>query len=947
MKKYTLLLCYSLFCFFATAQVVLLEGELECPGEYHLVWHDEFDGNQIDRSLWQTTSTNPAPLDRLPILGTPDGCTDVEFDCSYSGREYASDANVVVQNGTLRLITKEETNTYTGIVDAPVGEILDTPAECFVGGDPFSVTTDFTTGTVTSLAGFNYGCFEMRGKIPAASQLWPSYWLWGTDEIDVFEFFGDPSRQSTNIHHDGNMDSETFELADYSGGFHVYKVEWTPFDMTWYLDGDVIRKEYKFYNAIGQGVGCGDNVPFGSYFRNPAFPEGVSDSGLPRWMKIYIGTGIYCVPDLAELPATFELDYMRVYQRLSEEEVENRNLCHLELEGPESVCGLNTYVYHLKNIDPDFTPVWSTSNHFTIIDQDETKATVKVNPGASGAGWIEVNGAQQRSYCPTSMVRVDVEVILAGLENENGNQQTAFCWKQDVFYNGPAGFDSPYILFSYDIWLYQVNAGGQWDKLATSGGIGSIPTPLNLTQLFENNPDGGSITFEAGASYEILIFTSHVLCGEGDFFRLSFNYVDPAIRIQNTAGIEKEAYCLDEQIILDGDLSDSEAEYCLEVRERPHGEPDFNTLVRDCTNEFELPLVLNDWMQNHSLMFEAGSEYQVVLLIQNSCASDIELIQSFKITGLLTSSFRFEDAQGNVPEEFCSSEDVFINGNASNYEDRYWLEVGRAPIGSDIFTGLAFGGVEGEIETINFSEWMTSNGVPLTGDFVYQVKLAVQNDCEPWVETTKRFIMRECCEAPTSLFCVEIGGQTFLSWNDVSSTSTYMLFIDPTTGTCCGNEDFSSPAGILVTGNLFNIKGIRAECFEWRVQSICGDLMSGVSTPHCMNSSTSCLPQFSGPNAPSTQLQLQKKQEVISIAVSPNPSRGPIKIEVAQEETGLLQIEIININGQQIKRFDEVMADEGIYEQKWTRTPEVASGIYFLRVHTSQGTFYKKFIIQD
>src|ERR1035437_9776703 len=123
-----------------------------------LVFDDEFDGDSLDASKWITW---------FPYTAT--GNDSCEF-CRTHGNEgeIYLDSNVVVSNGTLKLIAKRQTTTW------------------------YTATRDYTSGMIESREGWMYGLFETRCKIPYGMGFWPAFWLFGGNgtEIDDFEIGG-------------------------------------------------------------------------------------------------------------------------------------------------------------------------------------------------------------------------------------------------------------------------------------------------------------------------------------------------------------------------------------------------------------------------------------------------------------------------------------------------------------------------------------------------------------------------------------------------------------------------------------------------------------------------------------------------------------------------------------------------------------------------------------
>jgi len=103
MKKICKFLLVFLCCFDLSAQEkVNLDGGNICPSEWKLVFSDEFSGSSLDLSKWYTY---------YPY--TPDHSDQCDF-CRTHGNEgqiYRND-NIVVGNGTLKLIAKAQASTW-------------------------------------------------------------------------------------------------------------------------------------------------------------------------------------------------------------------------------------------------------------------------------------------------------------------------------------------------------------------------------------------------------------------------------------------------------------------------------------------------------------------------------------------------------------------------------------------------------------------------------------------------------------------------------------------------------------------------------------------------------------------------------------------------------------------------------------------------------------------
>jgi hypothetical protein len=213
------------------------------PGTWQLVFQDEFEGPQLDTSKWS--------------YNYPWGNT-------HNHRAYTDPANVLVENGLLRLKAEDRRHP-----DAPDG----------IQRDDFGwLSLDYTTGVVTTSGKyhFDHGYMEARLKVPPTKGFWPAFWTLGDGwppEIDVMEFlsstqtrfytnyhWGEPEYGSHFVEHNG---------VDLTTDFHVFAVEWDSSHMTWYFDGSEIANfnDSKCSQAVNQyillnlGVGGWEDDP--------------------------------------------------------------------------------------------------------------------------------------------------------------------------------------------------------------------------------------------------------------------------------------------------------------------------------------------------------------------------------------------------------------------------------------------------------------------------------------------------------------------------------------------------------------------------------------------------------------------------------------------------------------------------------------------------------------
>jgi beta-glucanase (GH16 family) len=177
-------------------------------------------------------------------------------------------------------------------------------------------TAAYTSASLTTegLFAVTYGRVEVRAKLPRGRGMWPAIWMLGTSfrsigwprcgEIDIMEFVGHaPATVHANVHWfdttQGKRTSLGGKLHDQkpSDDFHLYVVERFEDRMDFYYDDTL------YHRFLLDKAGAGEDNPF----RKPHY----------LLINLAIGgawggqKGI----DDAMLPQTYEIDYVRVYQR--------------------------------------------------------------------------------------------------------------------------------------------------------------------------------------------------------------------------------------------------------------------------------------------------------------------------------------------------------------------------------------------------------------------------------------------------------------------------------------------------------------------------------------------------------------------------------------------------------------------------------------------------------
>ncbi|WP_047245544.1 glycoside hydrolase family 16 protein [Maribacter thermophilus] len=238
-----------------------------------LVWADEFEGDSLSLDNWRFETGNH-------------GWGNNEL------QNYLENSNVEVSGGTLKITARKEN----------------------VGG------SEYTSARLNSRKEFTYGKIEVRAKIPElkGKGIWPAIWMLGSNidsvgwpacgEIDIMEYVSySPNETHFSIHSTANnhiqgtqVTSGPVPLQTIEEEFHVYGLLWTDEYLKFYIDEEENVK-LSFLRPTDANT---DNWPFSKPFY---FLLNIAVGG--NWGGL---EGV----DAATFPATMEIDYVRVYQKM-------------------------------------------------------------------------------------------------------------------------------------------------------------------------------------------------------------------------------------------------------------------------------------------------------------------------------------------------------------------------------------------------------------------------------------------------------------------------------------------------------------------------------------------------------------------------------------------------------------------------------------------------------
>ena len=146
-----------------------------------LVWGDEFDGAEIDKSKWGYEGSNHHRNNEAQVYADND-----------------EDGNAFLEDGSLVIEARKEDRI--GYVQQSYGVFV----EKTYNYTSACLRSDF----VMNKNYFKYGMIEARIKIPTGSGLWPAFWTCGYDEgsdaigwpatgeIDILENFGNNTNRN-------------------------------------------------------------------------------------------------------------------------------------------------------------------------------------------------------------------------------------------------------------------------------------------------------------------------------------------------------------------------------------------------------------------------------------------------------------------------------------------------------------------------------------------------------------------------------------------------------------------------------------------------------------------------------------------------------------------------------------------------------------------------------
>ncbi len=249
---------------------------------YRLIFHDEFDGEEINTDKWIPEYLPSWPKDRSVCAPTYE-----------------------MKNGIIRLIIdKNSKNEFDKGMH--ISGFMSASRTGLHHYDPKKKALHQIKTEATQIN--QYGYYEMRAKMQDGGGVHCAWWLIGFEddpnqscEIDIFEILGtDINRIWSTVHSwkDSTIQYHTehpwFANKKLAEEFHIYGFDWTPEGVTVYVDGIQVMKHKA---AITYPL-----IQIISFYDNRNAKDG--------WTGTYDPTIPY--------PKSFDIDYIRMYKKIPE-----------------------------------------------------------------------------------------------------------------------------------------------------------------------------------------------------------------------------------------------------------------------------------------------------------------------------------------------------------------------------------------------------------------------------------------------------------------------------------------------------------------------------------------------------------------------------------------------------------------------------------------------------
>lgn len=250
--------------------------------EYQLVWSDEFDRpGPVDPSHWQF---------------------EKGFVRNREAQWYQQE-NAYCKDGLLIMEARKERKANP---DYEKGSNHWSRSRAYI---------EYTSSSINTRGKHSwlYGRFEMRARIPVGDGLWPAFWTLGVEgewpsngEIDIMEYYRGMLLANVACGTDKRWEAKWFTQTrpieslgpDWAQKFHVWRMDWDEQEISLYVDDLLLNR-----------------VPLSKL--NNRDKTGINPFRQPHYILLNLALGGMNggAIDDSLLPARYEIDYVRVYQK--------------------------------------------------------------------------------------------------------------------------------------------------------------------------------------------------------------------------------------------------------------------------------------------------------------------------------------------------------------------------------------------------------------------------------------------------------------------------------------------------------------------------------------------------------------------------------------------------------------------------------------------------------
>lgn len=431
-----------------------------------LVWQDEFNGTTLDTSKWNYELG-------YYISDDPNswGWGNAEL------QHYTNSAqNVFVQDGMLNIRALNDPKSFPQ--------------------DP-SRYAQYSSGRINTKDkfSFQYGRVDFRAKLPTGDGLWPAFWMLPEDavygawaasgEIDVMEAKGRlPGTVSGAVHFGGQWPVNRYIAGEYhfpagqtfANDHHVYTLIWEEDDFKWYVDG-------KFFFKVTRDQWYSVAAP-----NNPNAPF-----DQPFYLIMNLAVGGHFdggrTPDPSDIPATMQVDYVRVYHPSGGENPGNVAVTGVTLNPASAQVEVGQNVQLTANVAPSNATnkqvTWSVSNP-AVASVNAQGVVTGLSPGTATVTVTTADG-HKTAVSAITVVPEPPAVIVIG-DEVRGLKKIG---DDLLFYVNGATFADLH---------YKINNGVQLNVAMNPTGNGNYTYPVNNLQhgdtveyFFTYNPGQGAL----------------------------------------------------------------------------------------------------------------------------------------------------------------------------------------------------------------------------------------------------------------------------------------------------------------------------------------------------------------------------------------------------------------------------------------------------------------------